>query len=360
MNQNKKVIIWQTEVINLLGGKPIGGIAVQMYFWAQVFAKNGWNVYSFSEDDKDTISLDGIIFKPVKNIPRINFLLEWWRSFRFLLSIRPEVVLFRGAHRNLLPLSLFSRLFGVKLVFFSASDVNFEPGKELVGTEFNRKLYQCSIRHIRYFITQNQYQHDTLLQNYGKESLIMYNIWGNTRTDDIDTPPQSEAVWVANFRKLKRAEWVLDAASQLPQCRFVMAGGYGSGDKNYYEKMKKNAGELSNVAFLGGQSFFYSNALVSKSRVLLCTSTFEGFPNTFLQAWSNGIPVISTVDPSGIIKANGLGEVITDEEELVSAIKRMLDDEEYYKKLCESVSVFFQRNHAAQSGYERLTKHVQI
>ena len=50
---NKKVIIWLTEVKNLLDGKPIGGIAVQMYFWAKTFAQNGWQVYSFAEDAKD-------------------------------------------------------------------------------------------------------------------------------------------------------------------------------------------------------------------------------------------------------------------------------------------------------------------
>ena len=360
MKNDKKVIIWLTEVKNLLDGKPIGGIAVQMYFWAKTFAQNGWQVYSFAEDAKDSETCVGIIFKPVRNIQRVNFLLEWWRSLKYLLSIRPKVVVYRGANRHLLPLAIFAKLLRVKLVYFSASDVNFEPGKELVGSELNRKLYHRSIRHISYFVTQNQHQHDTLLQNYGKGSLTMYNIWGQTPTEGQDIPPRGDAVWVANFRKLKRAEWVLDAASQLPQYRFVLAGDSSGGDKGYYDEMQRKAGELSNVEFLGGKSFFYSNSLVAKSRVLLCTSTFEGFPNTFLQAWSAGLPVISTVDPSGIIAGNRLGEVVSNETELVAALQRVLGDEGYYKELCASVSEFFQKNHAAQSGYERLMKYLQI
>lgn len=362
MNQNKnhRIIIWATEIPQLLDGKPIGGIAVQMYFWAQVFARNGWQVYSFAENAKETETLEGITFKPLKNIQRVNFLLEWWRSLKYLLIIRPKVVIYRGANRHLLPLAIFAKMLGVKLVYFSASDVNFEPGKELVGSELNRRLYHRSIQHIRYFVTQNQHQHDTLLQNYGKESLTMYNIWGLTPVKAQDTPPQGDAVWVANFRKLKRAEWVLDAASQLPQYKFVLAGGSSGGDKNYYDEMKTRAENLPNVEFLGGRSFFYTNALVSKAKVLLCTSTFEGFPNTFLQTWSAGLPVISTVDPSGIIAANGLGEVVSDETELVTALGRVLGDEEYYAKLCASVAVFFKKNHASQSGYERLIKYLQI
>lgn len=360
MNQsNKRVIVWMTEVKNLMDGKPIGGIAVQMYFWAKVFAENGWQVYSFAENARETETCEGIIFKPARNIQRVNFLLEWWRSLKYMLTIRPRVVMYRGANRHLLPLSLFAKLFGVKLVYLSASDVNFEPGKELVGSELNRRLYHRSIRHIRYFVTQNRHQHDTLLQNYGKESLTMYNIWGQTPANGQDAPPQCDAVWVANFRRLKRAEWVMDAAERLPQYSFVLAGGSG-GEKGYYEQMQQRAESLANVGFLGGRSFFYTNALVAGAKVLLCTSTFEGFPNTFLQAWSAGLPVISTVDPSGIIAANGLGEVVGDEAELVEALRRVLGDADYYKQLCASVADFFQKNHAAQPGYERLTNYIQV
>lgn len=361
MKQNKKrnIIIWSTDIPKLLDGDPIGGITVQLFFWAQVFAKNGWQVYSFAENAKETVIREGIVFLPNKNIKRVNFLMEWWRSLLYHLTIHPQVIIYRGANRQLLPLALFSKLFDTKLVYFAASDVNFEPGKELVGSEFNRKLYQRSIRHIRYFVTQNEHQHDTLLQNYGKDSLTMYNIWGEVSTDEQEDPPQSDAVWVANFRRLKRAEWVMDAAESLPIYQFVLAGGK-SGDGDYYEQMKGRIGGMKNVSFLGGRSFFYANKLVSRSRTLLCTSIFEGFPNTFLQAWSAGIPVISTVDPSGIITANGLGIVVHTEEELVAALVKVLGDEKYYQILSLSVKAFFEKNHASQAGYEKVVSYVDI
>lgn len=353
---NKKIIVWSTDVFRLIEGKPIGGIAVQMYFWAQVFAENGWRVFSFAEDARQTITRERIEFKPVRNIQRINFLLEWWRSFKYLLTLRPEMVIYRGANRHLLPLSIFARFFGVKLVYFAASDVNFVPGKELVGSEFNRKLYHRSIRHIHHFVTQNQFQHDTLLQNYGKESLIMYNIWGHTLSDCQELFMPSDVVWVANFRRLKRAEWVFNAAVQLPNSHFVMAG--GPEDKSYYEEMKNQAQGINNVNFLGPKSFFETNLLVKNSKVLLCTSTFEGFPNTFLQAWSNGLPVISTVDPSGIIRDNNLGVVVENEEELYQALQKVLNNKEYYDELNRSVTAFFAANHSSESGYEKLMSYI--
>ena len=355
--KNKRIIIWQTKVVNLIEGRPIGGIAVQMYFWAKIFAENGWKVYSFASSAKETIAKDNIVFKPIKKVQRINLLLEWWYSFKFLMTIRPKLVIYRGAHRQLLPLSIFAKLFGVKLIYFAASDVNFEPGKELVGSEFNRKLYHLSIKHIQYFVTQNRHQHETLLQNYGKKSLTLFNIWRDVNTKEQKVTLQSDVVWVANFRRLKQAEWVMDAAEELPEYHFVLAGG-PTGDKTYYDDMQNRAQGIANVKFLGAKSFFFTNALVARSRVLLCTSTFEGFPNTFLQAWSNGLPVISTVDPSGIIAANGLGEVVKTKEDLYESLKKILSDKNYYNKLRLSVSVFFSNNHEAQLSYEKLLNYL--
>lgn len=354
---NNRVIIWSTDVINLLEGKTIGGITVQMYFWAQTFCEHGWDVYSFMERQGDTIVKEGIHFLPKRNIKRVNLLSEWWYAFRFISKLKPNLIIYRGANRELLPLVQTSRLLGAKLLFFSASDVNFEPGNELVGSELNRKMYHRAIKHIPYFVVQNQHQHDTLMQNYEKKSLVRFNIWGEVSKKPTEDVPQCDAVWVANFRTLKRAEWVVDAAEKIPNHKFVLAGG-PSGDIKYYEDIKCRSIALDNLVFLGGRSFFYTCELVARSKVLLCTSTFEGFPNTFLQAWSHGKPVISTVDPSGIISKYHLGEVVETEDELVDALVHILDDKEYYEQLKHNVNVFFKENHSSEAGYNSIIQYI--
>lgn len=355
--KNNKIIIWSTGVVRLIEGKPIDGLAVQMYFWAQVFADNGWKVFSFAENAKKTVVLENIVFRPLRNIQRLNILFEWWYALKYLVVIRPKIVVYRGESRNLLALSLVSRLLGVKLVYFSASDSNFEPDKNPVGSKLGFRMYQQSIKYIRYFVTQNRYQHDTLLLHYGKGSLVQYNIWGQTAKCK-DNPPESDAAWVANLRKLKRAEWALNAAEKLPNYQFVIAGGR-TGESGYYDAMQQRAEQLQNVSFLGGRPFSYANELVGKARVLLCTSTYEGFPNTFLQAWSAGIPVISTVDPSGVIKTYQLGVVVSNEAELQAALERVLGDKEYCNNLQQSVKAFFIKNHSAQMGYENVIKYIE-
>ena len=63
---------------------------------------------------------------------------------------------------------------------------------------------------------------------------------------------------------------------------------------------------------------------MASASVLCSTSEAEGFPNTFLEAWSVGLPVVSTWDPDGLIRRKDLGLVGKSVDDLAAGLASLL------------------------------------
>lgn len=358
--KQKKVFVYCSGIENVLSGSPqVAGIQVQMSFWARTFAKHGWKVLSFSNNNKQ-VSLEGVHFIDKTKSNWLSILhLEIIQELRDCLKCiksNPDLILTRGASRCLFFLSSIYRRKNIQLVHFGASDTDFAPGKEIVGgSNLNRKLYHKALSRIDYFVTQNTEQQTSLWTNYGKKSLILPNIWIPSK--EYASEKKYDAIWIANLRPLKRAEWFVDLAKKLPQFQFAIVG--GPLIKDYYEYIEKNASDVNNLSLLGAKSFQEVNDLLSQSRLLVCTSEFEGFPNTFLQAWAQSIPVISTVNPSDLLTTNHLGCYVENQEELETETFSMLSDENRYNSFASSIKHYFLDNHFADKAFEKLSNHIQ-
>lgn len=351
----KSVFLFCSGIDDVLSGSSkVAGIQVQMSFWARTFAKYGWRVFSFSEN-KQTTPVAGICFvdkmkKKWLSKIHLDIVQEWLDCWR-CVKIHPDIVVFRGASRYLFFLSRLCRKKNIPLLVFGASDTDFVPGKEIVsGSSTNRKLYQKAIVSINLFVTQNELQRNALKQYYDKDSLMIPNIWIPFESQVVEK--KYDAVWIANLRPLKRAEWFVKLAEDLPQYKFTVVG--GNLIKDYSEKIEKLASNVSNLILLGAQPFNNVNKILSESRLLVCTSEFEGFPNTFLQAWSQAIPVVSTVNPSDLITKHHLGVIVDNQESLKEQTIALLSDEGQYDECVNSIKSYFLENHSAEKAYDKL------
>ena len=96
--KQKRILIWSTAVSDFLdGNKTVGGIAVQLYFWAQIFAREGWHVTTFTQGK--SFVKGGITFKRVRRCRKMRIVHEWLSVIRELLLYRPQIVISRGADR---------------------------------------------------------------------------------------------------------------------------------------------------------------------------------------------------------------------------------------------------------------------
>lgn len=351
----KTVFLFCSGIDNVLSGSPkVAGIQVQMSFWGRTFVKHGWKVVSFS-DHKDAFSVEGIGFvkkTTSKLLSKLHLiivqdLLDCLRCTK----TNPEIIIVRGASRSHYFLSKLCRKKKILLLYFGASDSDFVPGKEIIGgSSMNRRLYQKAIKFIDFFITQNETQHDSLKRYYGKESQIIPNIW--IPFQNKVSEKKYDAVWISNLWSVKRAEWFVELAKHFPNYQFAMVGGVSH--RNYYDHIKHQASKVNNLSFLGAQPFDVVNAILSESKLLVCTSEFEGFPNTFLQAWAQSVPIVSTVNPSGLLTGCNLGVVVEDEESLQSKTELLLTNAELYSRLVKNIEKYFLEHHSADVAFDKL------
>lgn len=361
MKHNNRLILWCDGIDSLLlGESKAAGIQVQMLMWARVFVEKGWSVYSFSTKDKpkDVQSIHFIKEHTPSwmRVLHLQLIGELYSCLKTMLSVKPRIIICRGSSRSLYYIALLSKWIGPKLVFFGASDLNFQIGKEAKrGAPINIHMYRKGLQKTYFFVTQNALQSETLKSNYNKSSIIIPNIWPDVPSLSSNKK-KYDVIWVSNLKPLKRAEWVLNLADCNNDYQMAIIG--GSANNDYYNSIEERAKSISNLYFGGSQPFEKTTELIGVSRVLLCTSTSEGFPNTFLQAWSQGIPVISTVDPSGIIEKYNLGIVVNSEEELSKAVIKMLEDCGFYKNCVESIFDYFHKNHSMEHAYNKLMSYL--
>ncbi len=134
-----------------------------------------------------------------------------------------------------------------------------------------------------------------------------------------------------------------------------MIGGSSTAESAWFDQLATQASDLSNVEFLGFQTLSRVEKRLDQAKLLVNTSEHEGFPNTFPQAWSRGIPVLSFVDPDNLIKQERLGWAVESLDQMVQVIRDRASGTQTQSS--STIKGFFDRRltiAAAVDRYERV------
>jgi glycosyltransferase involved in cell wall biosynthesis len=251
----------------------------------------------------------------------------------------------------------FCRRHGKRFIARIASDLACIPGKQLIRYWRDRKIYEYGLRNADLIVAQSEQQRTLLQRNYGLKSEVL------DMAVEMPSGPQPEkdidVLWVSNLRPVKRPEIVLELAQRLPNVRFTMAGGALPGSEDYFRNVTEAAKSLPNLACPGAVPYTEVGALFSRAKLFLNTSQIEGFPNTFLQAWVRGVPVVAFFDPDSLIKQRQLGHTATDLDDMVRAIVRLLADNDDRDRMGERARAYavaqFGPTHIASRYLEMLS-----
>jgi glycosyltransferase involved in cell wall biosynthesis len=315
----------------------IGGMQVQQTLLARHLVKRGFDVSMVVADlgQPDGASWDGITtwrtFKPDAGIPVLRYIHPRWTSIWSALKRADADIYYVSGVGMLLGLvSMFARRHGRKVVYRLASTSDCHPDTICVQYWRDRQLYAYGLQRADLVLSQTQEQQRLMLRHYGRESLVVPSLLEPAGRCDSFNDRTVDVLWVGALRPLKRPRLLLDLARRLPHLKFEIAGGPSPEDPGLFESVKREAEALPNVRFLGPVPFHDVRALFERSRVFVGTSEIEGVPNTYLQAWGHGVPVVAYLDPEHWIAHHGLGQTVHSADEMTDAVAKLLGDQKLW------------------------------
>lgn len=327
----------------------IGGESVQQTLLARALARRGHDVSMVVGDygQPDGERWEGIrVFKAYRfdaGLKGLRFIHPRMTGMWSALA-RAAADLYYTSCADMLPglLALYCRRFGKRFVFRCASDTDCDKSRLLVQYARDRWLYEYGLRRADAILVQSALQAQTLARSYGLAGRVAGML---VEAPSSPLAPDIDVLWVANIRRLKRPDRILELADALPDAKIHMAGGPSRGEEALFGEVSQAAAGRTNVRFHGQLSYWDANALYGRARVLVNTSDIEGFPNSYLQAWIRGVPVVTFIDPDSVTEREGLGVAARSGAQMLDATRRLLADPIAWQAASERCRAFMAREY---------------
>lgn len=234
---------------------------------------------------------------------------------------------FRGGGPQLLVGAAFCRLRRRKLVFSAANDLQFDFSRPDRG-RVHLTSYRAALRRADLIVAQSRQQAElAVAAGLGPIELIESIAEPAEPASSQSAGPEA-FLWIGRLVDYKRPLEFVRLAESLPEVPFRMVWFATDETRPELATELQAAGELlGNLELAGQVPRPELLQLIARSAAVVSTSSAEGMPNTFLEAWSRGVPVVSLdYDPDGRIADLGLGMVAHSGGELREAVASLWRD----------------------------------
>ncbi|WP_338732837.1 glycosyltransferase family 4 protein [Mangrovimonas cancribranchiae] len=298
----------------------LGGAELQLKYLSQYIANMGHEVhFVYPNRTHKKIEDTHVRLHPLNYIKTIGSYGKMWfvykRSINSKLSkIQPDIIITRTFSSWAGIASQYAKSHSLRHIHFIASnnDVNNREKKITWRKAFNKlelKYFNKIFNSNTEIVVQNEEQKRSVENKQKLKSILLSQAAPENDVALIDkADDELKVVWIANFKPLKRPEKFLEIVEHFKNrddITFSMIGGYSN---TYYNDLLKPYHEVSNFQYLGKLTNEEVNKVLDTAHVLVNTSDYEGFSNTFIQAWLRQVVVLSlNSDPNNILKNEKIG-----------------------------------------------------
>jgi glycosyltransferase involved in cell wall biosynthesis len=341
-----------------------GGIEVQLALMGRGLAKRGFDVSVVTCDygQPDPFDAGGMTlhkaYPPAGGIPVLRFFHpRLTLGLSALWHADADVYMFRGAALWAGLVHAVARARGRRFVWLAAHDHDVQRELPDVHGPRDRWLVRRAIRGADAIVTQTRAQQERFRADWGLESTVIMN--------SVEIPPESEmadhdarpsVVWLSTYKPAKHPEWFTRFAERHPDVPCRMAGVIPSAplSDRCWQEARAVAARCPNLELLPTVPHERVGAFLRTSSLFAHSSTAEGFPNTFLEAWSHGLPTVTRFDPDGIIGAARLGACCAEYERWEAELERRLADGSLRRAEGARARAHVVAHHAPDVIHERL------
>ncbi len=331
--------------------RTFGGAEVQMYLLAKQLSRDLRFDISFIVGDfcQNKIEYyDNIKVIRGMKIQKNNFFSAFFprnkvRLFYAMIKTNADVYIQRSASAGTGLIRLFTWILRKKFVYMSAHQIDCEGTFEKKNNFLVGQLYRFGIRGADSIISQNE-DHKKLIKEYHKRDSIVihsgYDILLNKRIN------RQHILWVGRCEDWKNPELFFRLSKKFPKEKFIFISPKAN-QGDYYDKIFQDINNYKNIIHIEYVPFNKIDEYFKKAKIFINTSEYEGFPNTFVQAAKNSVPIISyKVNPDGFLEKYECGYcAYGNEEKLVDLVKIILANKKEWLKLSKNAFRYANKIH---------------
>lgn len=267
-------------------------------------------------------------------IRKYGFFLDSFGLLKWLFKIKPDVIYQRVGCAYTGIAAFYANFTKTKMIFHISSimDVNHDIIRISKPHHFiEAKAFQYGIKKASFIVAQTNDQSDLMFKNYGRcADKIIPNFHPLPCHNSFIKKMPIKIVWIANIKPNKNPELFIRLAKDIDQdnlpVKFIMIGGPSYYDLEYQNKIECQMKGIKNLSYIGKKTISEVNSILETSHILINTSTIEGFPNTFIQAWLRKVPVISlNFNPDNLFQNYRVGFCANSYDNLVKLTKRLIN-----------------------------------
>lgn len=290
-----------------------GGAERQMTLLARALAESGHRVAHIVYPARDPVPLSYPLTlvhrEPYAGRGPLGPFLEARAVWRALRDADAAVYVLRTASPLVGVAALFCKRHRRRLVFSSSNISDFTIEK--MASPVNRALYRLGVRLADAVVVQSEDQRALALAAFPSlRRIVQIPSFAEPAAGPAaaDGAASGGFLWFGRAVAQKQPHRYVELARSVPEARFVMIAVPDGPDPRLLAQLRADVREVSNLELLDPLPHARLTEVISRSVAVVNTSTLEGMPNAFLEAWACGVPVLTLeFDPDAVVERGRLG-----------------------------------------------------